>query len=87
MFLEYDELLAEFTTMEMELNRCKKRTARGMPSFGLTKYLSQITQQFSGYALKDVAVFYIMKTNPQIFTKLGRFWNDDGDSYCHVISK
>ena len=73
--------------MEMELNRCKKRTARGRSSFGLTNYLTLLSQQFPGYALKDVAVFYIMRTNPQIFTKLGRSWDDDGDSYCHVISK
>ena len=38
----------------------------------------------SGYALKDVAVFYIMRTNPDVFFKLGRSWDDDEDSYCHV---
>lgn len=39
-----------------------------------------------GYALKDVAVFYIMQTNPAVFVKLGRSWDGDEDenSYCHV---
>ena len=26
---EFDDLLAEYTALEMELNGCKKRTARG----------------------------------------------------------
>ena len=38
----------------------------------------------SGYALKDVAVFYIMRTNPEVFSRLGRNWDGDEDSYCHV---
>ena len=28
-FLEFDDLLEKFTSMEIELNGCKKRTARG----------------------------------------------------------
>ena len=37
-----------------------------------------------GYALKDVAVFYLMKTSPDVFAKLGRTWDEDEQSYCHV---
>ena len=43
-----------------------------------------LKKNISGYALKDVAVFYIMRTNPDVFFKLGRSWDDDEDSYCHV---
>ena len=39
---------------------------------------------FLGYALKDVAVYYIMNTNPAVFVKLGREWDGDENSYCHV---
>ena len=42
---------------------------------------------FLGYALKDVAVYYIMKTNPSVFLRLGRGWDGDENSYCHVIIK
>ena len=38
----------------------------------------------AGYALKDVAVYYIMRTNPEVFRRLGRSWDDDENSYCHV---
>ena len=38
----------------------------------------------SGYALKDVAVFYIMRTNPEVFSRLGHNWDGDEDSYLHV---
>ena len=38
----------------------------------------------SGYALKDVAVHYMMKENPGVFARLGRTWDEDENSYCHV---
>ena len=49
---EFEALLAKFTAMEMEINGCKKRTARN-------------------YALNDVGVYYIMKTNIAVFARLG----------------
>ena len=55
----------QFTVMEMEINGCKKRTARG-------------------YALKDVAVYNMMKENPDVFDRLGLHWDGDERSYCHV---
>ena len=39
---------------------------------------------YAGYALKDVSVYYIMKTNPSVFDKLERKWDGDENSYCHV---
>ena len=39
---------------------------------------------FSGYALKDVAVYWTMKTNPEVYARLGRAWDGDDQSYCHV---
>ena len=39
---------------------------------------------FSGYALKDVAVYWTMKTNPEVYARLGRAWDGDDKSYCHV---
>ena len=38
----------------------------------------------SGYALKDVAVWYMMKENLEVFERLGRTWDSDENSYCHV---
>ena len=63
--LEFGDLLEQFTKMQMDINGCKKRTARG-------------------YALKDVAVFYLMRSYPEVFTSLGRNWDGDKNSYCHV---
>ena len=40
--------------------------------------------KYAGYALKDVAVHYIMQTNPAVFERLGRSWDGDENSYCHV---
>ena len=34
--------------------------------------------------MKDVAVSYIMKTNPDAFARLGRKWDGDELSYMHV---
>ena len=39
---------------------------------------------YSGYALKDVAVKYIMDTNKEVFANLGRHWDGDENSYIHV---
>ena len=36
------------------------------------------------YALKDVAVKYLMKENPEVFERLGRKWDGDEKSYMHV---
>ena len=38
----------------------------------------------SGYALKDVSVFYMMKMYPEVFARLERSWDGDERSYCHV---
>ena len=37
-----------------------------------------------GYALKDFAVFYLMRSYPEVFASLGRNWDGDENSYCHV---
>ena len=81
LFVEFKELLENFTFMEMDINGCKKRTARGW--FEMRKKKSFIIKG-SGYALKDVAVHYMMKENPGVFARLGRTWDEDENSYCHV---
>ena len=43
-----------------------------------------LIKKYAGYALKDVAVHYIMQTNPAVFERLDRTWDGDESSYCHV---
>ena len=78
----FKELLDRFTQMEVSINGCKQRTARGInPNYAIGQYI----MCGAGYALKDVAVFHIMRTNPEVFRRLGRSWDDDENSYCHVL--
>ena len=37
-----------------------------------------------GYAIKDVAVRYLIEKYPAVFERLGRKWDGDENSYCHV---
>ena len=56
----------------------------GLQEVLLCVLIHAVITVFSGYALKDVAVFYIMRSNPEVFSRLGRNWDGDEDSYCHV---
>ena len=40
-------------------------------SMKLVKFCKILKYLLEGYALKDVAVHYIMKTNPDVFARLG----------------
>ena len=37
-----------------------------------------------GYAVKDCAVYWLMKTYPDVYARHGRKWDGDELSYCHV---
>ena len=69
------------TKFHMDLNKCKRRTARGKKQLD---YLDYYYFDSLGYALKDCAVHYVMKTNPDVFAKHGLTWDGDEKSYCHV---
>ena len=32
-------------------------------------------------------MFYMMKENPEVFARLGRTWDGDEKSYCHVMNR
>ena len=79
---EYEELLEKFTIMEVEINGFKKRSGRGKQNIATDLILICISHTV--YAIKDVGVFYLMRTYPDVYRKLGLSWDDGDNSYCHV---
>ena len=74
MVKEYEEKLEEFTAMEMEINGIKPRTAKGIIQNGSIYYILELF--LLGYAIKDVAVHWLMKEFPGTFQRLNFSWDD-----------